>query len=141
MLRSSRNMTNIIHHDLSCTDRDQKLTHRLCISQGEGDAGFVKNNKLYSFSTIVLTSWDYHLTDWEAARNLRISIRTQLKEMLNDAIDFDNRPSEYAELLVALPKVGTLDICLLNFYSIITMMSENCNANHGQSQLCDKNRV
>lgn len=32
--------------------------------------------------------------------------------MLNDAIDFDNRPSEYAELLVALPKVRISDIGL-----------------------------
>lgn len=74
--------------------------------QGDGDAGFVKNNKLYSFSTIVFTSWDFHLTDWEAARNLRISIRTQLKEMLNDATDV--RPTEYAEIKAALPKVRLL---------------------------------
>ncbi len=47
-------------------------------SQGDGDAGFVGNNKLFAFSTAVFTSWDFHLTDWEAARNLRSSIRVQV---------------------------------------------------------------
>ena len=46
--------------------------------QGDGDAGFVGNNKLFAFSTAVFTSWDFHLTDWEAARNLRSSIRVQV---------------------------------------------------------------
>ena len=35
------------------------------------------NHKLFAFSTAVFTSWDFHLTDWEAARNLRSSIRVQ----------------------------------------------------------------
>ena len=47
-------------------------------SQGDGDAGFVGNNKLFAFSTAVFTSWDFHLTDWEAARNLRSSIQVQV---------------------------------------------------------------
>ncbi len=51
---------------------------RLQYSQGDGDAGFVGNNKLFAFSTAVFTSWDFHLTDWEAASNLRSSIRVQV---------------------------------------------------------------
>ncbi|DBA94620.1 hypothetical protein WJX77_009861 [Trebouxia sp. C0004] len=54
--------------------------------QGEGDSGFVGSNKLFPFSTVVFASWDYHLTDAGAARNLRHSIRNQLKEMVNDAL-------------------------------------------------------
>jgi len=55
-------------------------------AQGEGDSGFVGSNKLFPFSTVVFASWDYHLTDAGAARNLRHSIRNQLKEMVNDAL-------------------------------------------------------
>ena len=54
--------------------------------QGEGDSGFVGSNRLFPFSTVVFASWDYHLTDAAAARNLRHSIRNQLKEMVNDAL-------------------------------------------------------
>ena len=64
----------------------------------------MKSDKLFAFSTIVFTSWDFHLTDWEAARNLRSSIRTQLKEMLNDAADTDALRDDYAEIKAALPK-------------------------------------
>ncbi|KAK9909956.1 hypothetical protein WJX75_010045 [Coccomyxa subellipsoidea] len=53
--------------------------------QGAGDSAFVGHNKLFPFSTIVFTSWDYHLTDVKAARNLRNSIRNQLAEMVFDA--------------------------------------------------------
>ena len=42
-------------------------------------------NQLFPFSTVVFTSWDYHLTDAKAARNLRNSIRNQLAEMVFDA--------------------------------------------------------
>jgi len=55
-------------------------------AQGEGDSGFVGSNKLFPFSTVVFASWDYHLTDAGAARNLRHCIRNQLKEMVNDAL-------------------------------------------------------
>ena len=44
------------------------------------------SNRLFPFSTVVFASWDYHLTDAAAARNLRHSIRNQLKEMVNDAV-------------------------------------------------------
>ncbi|EIE24638.1 hypothetical protein COCSUDRAFT_46890 [Coccomyxa subellipsoidea C-169] len=53
--------------------------------QGAGDGAFVGQNKLFPFSTVVFTSWDYHLTDAKAARNLRNSIRNQLAEMVFDA--------------------------------------------------------
>lgn len=39
----------------------------------------------FRFCTAVFASWDFHLTDWQAAANLRLSLRQQLKEMLNDA--------------------------------------------------------
>lgn len=54
--------------------------------QGQGDGAFVGHNKLFPFSTVVFASWDYHLTDPDAARNLRHSIRNQLKEMVADAV-------------------------------------------------------
>ena len=54
-------------------------------AQGAGDSAFVGQNKLFPFSTVVFTSWDYHLTDVKAARNLRNSIRNQLAEMVFDA--------------------------------------------------------
>ena len=50
-----------------------------------GDDVFVGQNQTYPFSTIVFTSWDYHLTDVTAARNLRNTVRNQLAEMLFDA--------------------------------------------------------
>ena len=53
--------------------------------QGAGDSAFVGQDKLFPFSTVVFTSWDYHLTDVKAARNLRNSIRNQLAEMVFDA--------------------------------------------------------
>ena len=53
--------------------------------QGVGDSAFVGQNQLFPFSTVVFTSWDFHLTDMDASRNLRSSIRNQLKEMVNDA--------------------------------------------------------
>lgn len=58
-------------------------------------------NRLFPFSTVVFASWDYHLTDAAAARNLRHSIRNQLKEMVNDALledkieDFRTRVKAY----------------------------------------------
>ena len=59
--------------------------------QGTGDKGGVvqRDKFLYRFSTVVFASWDFHLTDYQAAANLRRSIRQQLQEMLNDAADAD----------------------------------------------------
>ncbi len=57
--------------------------HRML--QGTGDSAFVDQNQLFPFSTVVFTSWDFHLTDVKAARNLRNSIRNQLAEMVFDA--------------------------------------------------------
>ena len=54
-------------------------------AQGVGDSAFVGQNQLFPFSTVVFTSWDFHLNDVAASRNLRSSIRNQLKEMVNDA--------------------------------------------------------
>ena len=60
-------------------------TQFMCL-QGEGDSSFVGSNRFFPFSTVVFASWDFHLTDPSAARNLRRSIRNQLKEMVNDAL-------------------------------------------------------
>ena len=58
---------------------------RRFLPQGVGDDVFVGANTTFPFSTIVFTSWDYHLTDATAARNLRNTVRNQLAEMLFDA--------------------------------------------------------
>ena len=63
----------------------RRATVHACSSQGVGDSAFVGQNQLFPFSTVVFTSWDFHLTDVDASRNLRSSIRNQLKEMVNDA--------------------------------------------------------
>lgn len=61
--------------------------------QGIGDSAFVGQSQQYPFSAVVFTSWDYHLTDAGAARNLRNTIRNQLGEMLSDAALADVRLS------------------------------------------------
>lgn len=61
------------------------LRPTVLVSQGTGDSAFVGQNQLFPFSTVVFTSWDFHLTDVKAARNLRNSIRNQLAEMVFDA--------------------------------------------------------
>ena len=69
-----------------------------------GDSAFVGQNQLFPFSTVVFTSWDFHLTDIAASRNLRSSIRNQLKEMVNDAALDDVVHSLRARALSALGK-------------------------------------
>lgn len=80
------------------------------LTQGNGDKGDVVHDKyMYRFSTVVFASWDYHLTDYEAAANLRRSIRQQLKEMLNDASDADVQVTVYARIMGQMRKAGTLE--------------------------------
>ena len=74
--------------------------------QGEGDSAFVGSNKLFPFSTVVFASWDYHLTDAAAARNLRHSIRNQLKEMVNDALLEDKIEDTKTKVKAYIWKVG-----------------------------------
>ena len=50
-----------------------------------GDSAVLAHSAQYPFSTVVFTSWDYHLTDVHAARNLRNTVRNQLAETLSDA--------------------------------------------------------
>lgn len=77
------------------------------LMQGNGDKGAVAHDKyLYRFSTVVFASWDYHLTDYEAAANLRRSVRQQLKEMLNDASDADVQVTVYARIMGQMRKVS-----------------------------------
>lgn len=75
-MRVSRKQGGIYHN---------RSTHSLWPWQGIGDSAFVGQSQAYPFSTVVFTSWDHHLTDVRAARNLRNSVRNQLAEMLYDA--------------------------------------------------------
>lgn len=90
--------------------------------QGEGDNAFVGSNKLFPFSTVVFASWDYHLTDAGAARNLRHSIRNQLKEMVNDAmledkiVDTRTRVKGYIIKVLAPMMVTCFAGCLYNVF-------------------------
>lgn len=59
----------------------------------------------YRYATLVFASWDYHLTDYGAAANLRRSIRQQLREMLNDAADEEVQITVYARLTAQIRKV------------------------------------
>lgn len=76
----------------------------MALWQGVGDSAFVGQNQLFPFSTVVFTSWDFHLTDVAASRNLRSSIRNQLKEMVNDAALDDVVHSFRTRALSALGK-------------------------------------
>ena len=76
--------------------------------QGAGDSAFVGQNKLFPFSTVVFTSWDYHLTDVKAARNLRNSIRNQLAEMVFDAELADAYISRGKRIVSIMLKVDPL---------------------------------
>ena len=80
--------------------------------QGEGDNAFVGSNKLFPFSTVVFASWDYHLTDAGAARNLRHSIRNQLKEMVNDAMLEDKIVDTRTRVKGYISKVGSWQRCI-----------------------------
>ena len=80
--------------------------------QGEGDSGFVGSNKLFPFSTVVFASWDYHLTDAGAARNLRHSIRNQLKEMVNDALLEDKIEDTRTKIKAYVRKVCCTAMCV-----------------------------
>ncbi|KAK9816511.1 hypothetical protein WJX72_001335 [[Myrmecia] bisecta] len=77
---------------------------------GIGDGAFVGKNQLFPFSTVVFTSWDYHLTDPDAAFNLRNSIRNQLKEMVNDAVLANEYVTKTDKFLAILRKAFGLVI-------------------------------
>ena len=66
----------------------------------------MSQNKLFPFSTVVFASWDFHLTNHDAARNLRYSIRNQLKEMLNDATLADIMLTTYEKFRANLLKAS-----------------------------------
>ena len=66
------------------------------------------SNKLFPFSTVVFASWDYHLTDAAAARNLRHSIRNQLKEMVNDALLEDKIEDTRTRIKAYIWKVSSI---------------------------------
>ena len=100
--------------------------------QGAGDSAFVGHNKLFPFSTVVFTSWDYHLTDVKAARNLRNSIRNQLAEMVFDAELADAYISKSTRITSLLLKARLRkDICMHDMvdnmhHSCACAMSSNC---------------
>lgn len=45
---------------------------------GEGDSSIVQGNMYFPFSTLVFGSWDFHITNVEAAKKLRRGIRMQV---------------------------------------------------------------
>ena len=83
--------------------------------QGVGDTQFLAQSAQYPFSTVVFTSWDYHLTDVNAARNLRNTIRNQLSEMLSDAARSDtvlSTAQRWGNLLIKVAAYsGTMLAC------------------------------
>lgn len=84
-----------------------------CDAQGNGDRGAVQEDKSsFRFSTAVFASWDYHLTDYKAAANLRRSLRQQLRELLNDATDEDNYAARVAAWKGILRKVHPFRITI-----------------------------
>ena len=68
------------------------------------------SNRFFPFSTVVFASWDFHLTDPSAARNLRRSIRNQLKEMVNDALLADKIISRKTKIKEFARKVRTCGV-------------------------------
>ena len=96
----------------------------LAYAQGEGDSAFVGSNRLFPFSTVVFASWDYHLTDAAAARNLRHSIRNQLKEMVNDAVLADKIEDTRTKVKAYIRKVPTHLPCVV---SCLHLVSSSCN--------------
>ena len=56
----------------------------------------------------MFASWDFHLTDAAAAKNLRRSIRGQLKEMVNDAALADQIVDARTRSINTVRKVGDL---------------------------------
>jgi hypothetical protein len=86
--------------------------------QGDGDRPAVILDMFrYRFATLVFASWDYHLTDYGAAANLRRSIRQQLREMLNEAADEDVQITVYARLTAQMRKVSPEDLIPCTSYS------------------------
>lgn len=67
------------------------------------------SNRFFPFSTVVFASWDFHLTDPSAARNLRRSIRNQLKEMVNDALLADKIIDRKTKIMNFARKVHTCE--------------------------------
>lgn len=81
------------------------------------------SNRLFPFSTVVFASWDYHLTDAAAARNLRHSIRNQLKEMVNDAVLADKIEDTRTKVKAYIRKVPTHLACVV---SCLQFVSSSC---------------
>ena len=95
---------------LHCLHTQHPATPHLVCLQGEGDSSFVGSNRFFPFSTVVFASWDFHLTDPSAARNLRRSIRNQLKEMVNDALLADKIISRKTKIKEFARKVRTCGV-------------------------------
>ena len=52
---------------------------------GEGNSSVIEQNQTYPFSSVVFASWDFHIKEAEAVRNLKNALRSQIREMLHDA--------------------------------------------------------
>ena len=53
--------------------------------QARGDVALVGRHRLFPFCSTIFSSWDFHLTNTKAARQLQMGIKHQLQELLNDA--------------------------------------------------------
>ena len=62
--------------------------------------------QLYPFCRLVFASWDFHITNPEAARLARRALRSQLKEMVSDASLQEIFVPESAKLMAKLRKVS-----------------------------------
>lgn len=93
------------------------------------------SNRLFPFSTVVFASWDYHLTDAAAARNLRHSIRNQLKEMVNDAVLADKIEDTRTRVKAYIRKVPAFCVC----YNYSPRSCFVCCKHHYAPVLCVQN--
>ena len=55
------------------------------VLQARGDAALVGRHRLFPFCSTIFSSWDFHLTNAKAAKQLQMGIKNQLLELLNDA--------------------------------------------------------
>ena len=62
------------------------IYHGMAGLQARGDAALVGRHRLFPFCSTIFSSWDFHLTNARAAKQLQMGIKNQLLELLNDAV-------------------------------------------------------
>ena len=66
---------------------------------GEGNSSVIEQNQTYPFSSVVFASWDFHIKEAEAVRNLKNALRSQIREMLHDA-EWNQKTTTFQEQLL-----------------------------------------